>query len=278
MRLATIRTAEGTAAVRIENAHAVETGFPDLGALLAHPDWREAAAAADGPEHATDELDFAPLVPHPGKIVCVGLNYHQHIREMGRDLPEHPTLFAKFATSLVGAHDPIVLPDASNAMDWEGELAVVIGSPARHVTPGEAGRHIAGYTVLNDVTARDWQFRTREWLQGKTFEATTPLGPVLVTDDEPGFDRHRMELVCELDGEVVQRADTTDLVFAPEALVAYVSTILTLEPGDVLATGTPGGVGHARTPQRYLTDGNVLTTHITGIGTLRNACAQENRS
>ncbi|UNM13007.1 fumarylacetoacetate hydrolase family protein [Streptomyces formicae] len=275
MKLATLRTADGTAAVRVDGTRAVETGLPDVGALLALPGWKDVAAAASGPEHALDEADFAPVVPRPGKIICVGLNYRRHILEMGRDLPEHPTLFAKFASSLIGAADDIVLPWASDAMDWEGELAVVIGSPARHIRPEDAARHIAGYAVLNDVTARDWQFRTREWLQGKTFEATTPLGPVLVTEDDPGLDRGSMELLCEVDGQVVQRADTADLVFGPETLVSYISTVLTLEPGDVIATGTPGGVGHARTPQRYLTDGSVVTTRISGIGELRNVCRAE---
>ncbi|MFC9502799.1 fumarylacetoacetate hydrolase family protein [Streptomyces sp. NPDC057002] len=273
MKLATIRTGTGTAAVRVDETEAVETGHPDVGALLADDGWRELAAGADGARHALDGLDYAPVVPRPQKIFCVGLNYRSHILEMGRDLPEYPTLFAKFPAVLIGAYDDIVLPAASQAMDWEGEMAVVIGARARNVTAAEADKHIAGYAVLNDVTARDWQYRTKEWLQGKNFEATTPFGPVLVTSDEA--DAGSRTLTTEIDGETKQQADTGDLVFDPAALVSYLSTIITLEPGDVIATGTPGGVGHARTPKEYLVDGTVLTTRIEGLGECRNHCVQE---
>lgn len=269
MRLATIRTTDGTRAVRLDGERAVETGHPDLGVLLGAANWREQAAAADGPVHDRPSPDYAPVVPRPGKIICVGVNYAAHIAEMGRDAPPYPTLFAKYAEALIGAHDDIVLPSASEAMDWEAELAVVIGAPARHVDESAAGQVIAGYTVLNDVTARDWQYRTLQWLQGKTFEATTPIGPELVTADEAGSG---LDLRCEVDGEVMQTANTGDLVFGAAATIAYVSTILTLQPGDVIALGTPGGVGHARKPPRYLRPGQTLTTSIEGLGQCRNAC------
>jgi acylpyruvate hydrolase len=272
MRLATIRTADGTRAVRVDGDRAVETGHPDVGALLAEPDWRAVAEAADGPTHDRAGLDYAPLVPRPGKIVCVGVNYAAHIAEMGRERPAYPTLFAKFPEALVGAYDDVVLPAASEAVDWEAELAVVIGRTVRHADEATAEAAIAGYTVLNDVTARDWQYRTLQWLQGKTFEATTPLGPELVTPDEAGTG---LDLTCTVDGETVQSANTDDLVFGPAATIAYVSTILTLRPGDVLALGTPGGVGHARKPPRYLTAGAVLTTAIAGLGECRNTCVVE---
>ncbi|CAN5127897.1 fumarylacetoacetate hydrolase family protein [soil metagenome] len=272
MRLATIRTSEGTRAVRVDGAEAVDAGFGDVGALLAEPDWRRRAERARGPVHDAADLDYAPVVPRPGKIICVGLNYRQHIQEMGRDLPQYPTFFAKYAEALIGARDDIVLPAASEAVDWEAELAVVIGAPARHVSAAEAGRVIAGYAVLNDVTARDWQNRTLQWLQGKTFEATTPLGPVLATADEAGTD---LDLWCEVDGERMQQANTSDLVFGPAELVSYLSTILTLRPGDVIATGTPGGVGHARDPKRYLRPGAELSTGIDGLGECRNTCRAE---
>ncbi|MFC3577467.1 fumarylacetoacetate hydrolase family protein [Streptomyces yaanensis] len=273
MKLATIRTGTGTAAVRIDETEAVETGHPDVGALLAEDGWRELAATADGARHALDGLDYAPVVPRPQKIFCVGLNYRSHILEMGRELPQYPTLFAKFPAVLIGAYDDIVLPAASQAMDWEGEMAVVIGARARNVTEEQADGHIAGYAVLNDVTARDWQYRTKEWLQGKNFEATTPFGPVLVTSDEAGSGSRT--LTTEVDGETKQQADTGDLVFEAAALVSYLSTIITLEPGDVIATGTPGGVGQARAPKEYLGDGTVLTTRIEGLGECRNHCVQE---
>ena len=274
MRLATIRTAGGTRAVRVDADRAVETGHADVGELLRAGDWRAAAGAADGPTHDLAGLDHAPVVPRPGKIICVGVNYGQHIAEMGRETPEHPTLFAKFAEALIGAHDDVVLPAASEAVDWEAELAVVIGSPVRHADERAAEAAIAGYAVLNDVTARDWQYRTLQWLQGKTFEATTPLGPELVTPEEAGTG---LELSCAVDGEVVQSANTDDMVFGAVATIAYVSTVLTLQPGDVLALGTPGGVGHARKPPRYLQPGQVLTTSISGLGELRNTCVAEKR-
>ncbi|MCX6466310.1 MAG: fumarylacetoacetate hydrolase family protein [Pseudonocardiales bacterium] len=268
MKLATIRTAAGTAAVRIDDGGdapgAVELGAADLGAFLADPDWRAVAAAADGPRHDLAGLDHAPLVPRPEKVVCVGLNYRTHILEMGRELPQYPALFAKFARALVGAHDPVEMPAGSEQVDWEAELGVVIGAEVRHATPEEAEAAIAGYTVVNDVTARDFQYRSVEWLQGKTFERSTPVGPWLVTDVVPG------EISCEVDGDVVQKADTADLVFSPVDLVAYLSRIITLVPGDLIATGTPGGVGHARTPPRYLAEGAELVTRIEGVGELRN--------
>jgi acylpyruvate hydrolase len=271
MRLATIRTAAGARAVRVDADRAVETGHPDVGSLLADPDWRAVAAEAEGPVHGTAGFDLAPVIPAPGKIVCVGLNYRNHILEMGRELPQYPALFAKYAEALIGAHDDIALDRESSAVDWEAELALVIGRPVRRADEQQAAAAIAGFTVMNDVTMRDWQYRTTEWMQGKTFEGTTPLGPMLVTPEElPGGVRPALPLSAALDGETVQKAETSDLVFDPVALVRYVSTILTLRPGDVIATGTPGGVGHARTPPRYLTDGRMLVTEIGGIGRLVN--------
>ncbi|QYN39418.1 fumarylacetoacetate hydrolase family protein [Pseudonocardia sp. DSM 110487] len=271
MRLTTLRTPDGTRAGRVDGETVVEIDAPELGALLADPAWRERAATADGPCHALAGADLAPLVPRPGKIFCVGLNYRSHILEMGRELPEHPTLFAKFPEALVGPHDAVSLDPASEKVDWEAELAVVVGAPVRRATEAEAEAAIAGFAVLNDVTMRDWQYRTLQWLQGKTFEATTPFGPQLVTPDElPGGVRPALDLTCAVDGETVQTANTSDLVFDPVALIAYISQIVTLNPGDVIATGTPGGVGHARKPPRYLSDGAVLTTEIDGLGTQRN--------
>ncbi|HEY8479811.1 MAG TPA: fumarylacetoacetate hydrolase family protein [Spirillospora sp.] len=271
MRLATVRTDDGTRAARVAADGCVLLDAPDVGALLASENWADLAASATGRPHPLDEAAFAPLVPRPGKVLCVGLNYRTHIREMGRDLPEHPTLFAKFSDALIGARDVIQLAPESSAVDWEAELALVIGRPVRRASEDEAAAAIAGFTVMNDVSMRDWQFRTREWLQGKTFEGSTPLGPVLVTPDElPGGVRPALSLTCRVDGEVMQKADTSDLVFDPVALVRYASAIVTLRPGDVIATGTPGGVGHARKPPRYLADGMTVVTEIEGIGRLEN--------
>lgn len=285
LRLGTLRvgsgTGGGTVAVRVDDDEAVETGHADVGELLRDPAWREVAAAADGRRHALAGLaptSWAPPVLRPSKIVCVGLNYANHIREMGRELPEHPTLFAKFAEALIGPYDPIVLPaHAAQAVDWEGEVAVVLGAPARRLDEAAAADAIAGYAVLDDVTMRDYQYRTPQWLQGKTFEATTPFGPWVTVPAEgtPSTDGLRGELRTAVDGEEVQRTAVDDMVFGPAALVAYISQIVTLNPGDVIATGTPGGVGHARTPARYLRPGQVLTTAVTGLGELRNDVVAE---
>ncbi|MBP2327001.1 acylpyruvate hydrolase [Kibdelosporangium banguiense] len=270
MRLATIRTPDGTRAARLTSEGYVELGAPDVGALLEREDWSGYSAETAGPVHPSG-TELAPVVPRPGKIVCVGLNYRTHILEMGRDLPAHPTLFAKFADALIGPRDAVQLAPESSTVDWEAELAVVIGKTVRRATDDDAAAAIAGFTVLNDVTMRDWQYRTTEWLQGKTFEGTTPIGPVLVTPDElPGGVRPALAISCSVGGEVLQKADTSDLVFAPVDLVRYVSTIMTLRPGDVIATGTPGGVGHARKPPRYLAAGDRLVTEIAGIGRLDN--------
>jgi acylpyruvate hydrolase len=223
--------------------------------------------------HDVAGLDLAPLVPAPEKILCVGQNYRDHIAEMGREPPAYPTVFAKFAPSLIGAYDDIVLPAVSEAVDYEAELTVVIGRPVRHATPEQAREAIAGYTVMNDISVRDWQMRTSQFLQGKTFERTTPLGPWLVTPDE--LPEGGWEISTVIDGETYQRSDTSQLVFGVVDLVGYLSTILTLQPGDVIATGTPGGVGHARKPPRYLADGERVVTAIAGIGECRNTCRAE---
>ncbi len=271
MRLVTLRTQDGTRAARVDGRHAVQLDAPDVGALLARSDWQEIARSDRGARHLISETSLAPVIPHPGKIFCVGLNYRSHILEMGRALPEFPTLFAKFPEALIGPSDPIELDPESQAVDWEAELGVVIGTRVRRAGEGEAESAIAGFTVVNGVTMRDWQYRTLQWLQGKTFEATTPLGPELVTPDElPGGVRPDLQLTCTVDGEVVQSATTGDLVFDPVALVCYISRIITLNPGDVIATGTPGGVGHARKPPKYLTDGATMVTEIQGLGRLEN--------
>ena len=274
MKLTTVRTPNGTAAARVDGQHGVLIdGAADVGALLAIPGWRALAESAAGARVPLDDLHT--LIPHPGKIVCVGLNYRAHILEMGRPLPEYPTLFAKFADALIGPTDEIEIPEtAADAVDWEGELVVVVGETIRGAGPAEAGRAVAGFTVMNDVTMRDWQFRTREWLQGKSFGNTTPVGPVLVTADEwqPG-----PAVRTVVDGEVVQEASTGDLVFDPAQLVSYVSTMISLRPGDIIASGTPGGVGHARKPPRYLSPGSRVQTTIDGIGTLDNICVAVDR-
>lgn len=276
MRMATLRTQDGTrAAVRDGDTWLLQPE-PDLREFLFDPRWRDRASSAVGDRITRDDAVYAPLVPRPGKIVCVGLNYRNHIAEMGREEPAYPTLFTKFPEALIGASDDIELPGVSEQIDWEAELAVVVGAKVRFVTEDEARPAIAGYSVANDVTVRDWQYRTTQWLPGKTFEATTPLGPELVTGDEVD-DAVDLRVQCAVDGEVMQDDRTSELIFTPAALVAYLSTIITLEPGDVILTGTSGGVGHARKPARYLTAGSVLTTTIEGVGTCTNTCVGDRR-
>jgi acylpyruvate hydrolase len=272
VRLATIREGDSTAAVRVDGDRATAIGgVTDVGALLADPGWRARAESAGGATYDVAALDFAPLVPRPDKIVCVGLNYRSHILETGRAVPEYPTLFAKFRSSLIGAHDEIELRPAVQSLDWEAELAIVIGTSVRDADEAGAKAAIAGFAVLNDVTARDWQNRTLQWLQGKTFEHSTPVGPCLVTTD--AFDGTTGAITCVVNGETMQESDVGDLVFGPTALVSYISTIVTLLPGDIIATGTPAGIGAARTPPRFLKAGDEVVTRIAGVGELRNTCA-----
>ncbi|EPD63865.1 fumarylacetoacetate hydrolase family protein [Streptomyces sp. HGB0020] len=279
MKLATIRTDGTTRAVRLDGEVLVDLGLPDVGTLLKQDGWAESAASATGTELAAADADFAPVVPAPSKVVCVGLNYRSHIEELGRELPEHPTLFAKFADSLIGAYDAVVRPEETEQLDWEVELAVVVGTQVRRARGTEAEAAIAGFCVLNDITCRDWQFRTREWLQGKTWDSSTPVGPCLVTPDElPGGVRPALDVRLSVDGEVMQSASTGDLLFDPVDLVEYVSTIVRLNPGDIIATGTPGGVGHARRPERYLSGGETVVAEIQGVGRLENRVVKENTS
>ncbi|SEF64405.1 acylpyruvate hydrolase [Thermomonospora echinospora] len=279
MKLATLRVDGSTRAVRLDGDRLVDLGAADLGELLSQGGWAANAAAVDASAARTypaEGADFAPVVPRPSKVVCVGLNYKNHIQEMGRELPQYPTLFAKFADCLIGATDEIARPEETTEFDWEVELAVVIGAPARRARGAEAEAAIAGFTVLNDITCRDWQFRTREWLQGKMWDSSTPVGPYVVTPDElPGGVRPELEVRLSVDGEVMQHDNTGDLLFDPVALVEYVSTVVRLHPGDIIATGTPGGVGHARDPKRYLTGGERVVTEIQGIGRLENTVAEE---
>jgi acylpyruvate hydrolase len=209
-------------------------------------------------------LPFDP----PGKVICCGLNYGDHIAETGRDRPAYPTLFAKYADTLLPDGADIVLPTGLE-VDWEAELAVVVGTEIRGVTREGAAAAIGGYTVANDISVRDWQRRTLQWFQGKAWDATTPIGPVVVAPDaiDP---KAGVDVVCRVNGVERQRGNTRTLVFDCADLLAYVSTFTVLRPGDVVLTGTPGGVGMAMTPPHYLADGDVVETEILGIGTLTN--------
>lgn len=278
MKLATIRVGGTTRAVRADGDVLTDLGAADLGEFLSDAGWAEKAAKTSSAArtYPAQAADFAPLVPNPSKVVCVGLNYRNHIQEMGRDLPQYPTLFAKFADCLIGDGDDIARPEETEQFDWEVELAVVIGKQVRRAGEDEAKDAIAGFTVLNDITCRDWQFRTKEWLQGKMWDSSTPVGPYLVTPDElDGGTAPALDVTLTVDGEVMQSDNTGDLLFGPVELVRYISTIVRLNPGDILATGTPGGVGQARKPPRFLTGGETVVTEIAGVGRLTNRVAKE---
>jgi acylpyruvate hydrolase len=274
MRFATIRTDQGTTAARLDGDVLVPLAAGDVGEMLANGGTEGAQERAGARPVPVAEADFAPVVTRPGKVICVGLNYRAHILETGRELPEYPTLFAKFADTLMGAKDDLLLPSVSQRVDWEVELGVVIGRPVYRATPEEAAAAIAGYTVINDVSMRDWQRRTLQWLAGKMFEHSTPVGPYLVTGDEVG-DAADLEVRCEVDGEIMQQSRTSDLLFKSADIVAYASQAISLKPGDLFATGTPGGVGDARKPPVYLQAGNVLRTWIEGVGECLNHCVAE---
>ncbi|MFC8182102.1 fumarylacetoacetate hydrolase family protein [Rhodococcus sp. NPDC057297] len=270
MKLATLRRNGTTTAVRVDNdtSATVIDGYIDLTALLEDSAWREIAEKASGEQVDLSDADYAPVVPRPGKIVCVGLNYANHIKEMGRELPEYPTLFTKFREALTGPYDDVVVPAyAAEQLDWEGELAFVVGKQAYQVSEANAEEYIAGYSVMNDYTMRDYQYRTLQWDQGKTFEKTSGFGPFLTTTDSYVFGG---KLETTLDGQTMQTTTTDDLVFDPAKLVEYISHIVTLQPGDVVITGTPGGVGHARKPGVYIQDGQTVEVSIEGLGSVRN--------
>ncbi len=274
MKFATIRTPDGNRAVRKDGDVLVDLGYSDLGELLANTTL--AAATPTGPTWSLEGADFAPTVPSPAKVVCVGHNYRNHILEMKRELPTYPTLFTKFASTLIGPYDDIVKPGETDALDWEVELTVVIGDRVRRATEAQAAAAIAGFTIMNDISMRDWQFRTIEWTQGKIWDSSTPVGPWLVTPDElPGGVRPALAVRTTVDEQVMQNDDTGTLLFDPVYLVQYVSTLVELRPGDLIATGTPAGVGHAREPKIYLMGGETVTTEIENIGRCINRIVKE---
>ena len=249
--------------------------FSDVGVLLGSGDGWQSRAGTDGPRRPLIGADLAPVVPRPFKVICVGLNYLLHVREGGGEVPSQPTLFAKYADALTGPYDEIVLPAASPKVDWEAELVVVVGQTVRNASENQAAGAISGFCIGNDVSMRDWQRRTTQWLQGKTWEACSPVGPALVTTDEIGGPRPDLAISCLVDGETMQDARTSDLLFDPVQVVSYASTIGTLRPGDLIFTGTPDGVGFARTPPMFIQDGQVVTTRIEGLGEMVNSFVAE---
>jgi 2-keto-4-pentenoate hydratase/2-oxohepta-3-ene-1,7-dioic acid hydratase in catechol pathway len=216
-----------------------------------------------------------PPVSDPRKIICLGLNYRDHAAESGVPVPSEPILFSKYSTSLIGQDATILLPSVSSEVDYEAELVVVIGTGGRDIERGDAWRHVAGYTIGHDVSARDWQLNKpgKQWMAGKTFDTFAPVGPVLVTTDEIP-DPHALGIRLRLNGRTMQDSNTSQLVFQIDEVIAYLSQIFTLEPGDLIFTGTPPGVGMARKPPVWLKDGDVVEVEIDGLGTLRNPVAR----
>ena len=213
-------------------------------------------------------------VPRPPKIVCIGLNYRDHAAESNLPIPDTPTVFAKFQTAVTGHRHPIVLPKSSAKPDYEAEFAVVIGQGGRHIPEERWREHVFGYTIANDVSARDFQMATTQWMIGKTFDTFAPIGPAIVTADEIA-DPHNLAISLTISGEVLQSSNTRHLIFGVPKLIAYLSSVFTLEPGDIISTGTPAGVGFARKPPRWLKPGDEVVVRVEGLGELVNPVVAE---
>jgi len=219
------------------------------------------------------EVELLPPSWAPQKVFCVGLNYNEHIAETGRDLPTYPVLFPKYASSLIAADRPIPVPAESAQVDYEAELAVIIGRGGRRISQEEALEHVLGYTVANDVTMRDYQYKTHQWLQGKAWDAATPLGPHLVLPHEVDLDHAAIRTT--IDGEIVQDSDLSKLIFDIPKLISVISEFTSLAPGDIILTGTPGGVGFRRDPQLFLTPGMHVTVEVAGVGRIESPVIAE---
>lgn len=246
-------------------------------ALAGGPDGLKdlAAALLKGEPLDPEAVSFLPPLSSPGKIICVGLNYADHTAESSIQQPDYPTLFGRFSSSLIGHGAPIVRPKVSGALDYEGELVAVIGRGGRHIPQSAALDHIAGYSIFNDGTIRDYQFRTPQWTMGKNFDGTGAFGPALVTADELPPGARGLTLETRLNGAVMQKTSTSHLIFDVATLVALISEGITLYPGDLIVTGTPSGVGAARKPPLYMKPGDVCEIEIEGLGVLRNPIVQE---
>ena len=257
-----------------EVSRALRERYADLREVLEANALAELDADTGGREFAAGAVHYMPVITNPEKIICVGVNYRPHIEEMGREVPDHPVVFVRFPGSLVGHDEPIIRPGVSEQFDFEGELAIIIGRRARHVSQESALDYVAGYCCFMDGSIRDWQRHTPQFTPGKNFQQSGAMGPCLVTGDDIG-DPAALSLTTRVNGEVMQRGQVADLVFNIPYLIEYCSTFAELQPGDVIATGTPGGVGAARTPPLWLTDGDVVEVEIPGVGLLRNPVAAE---
>lgn len=283
MRLASIRRNGTVSAVLVDGDEIVDLAIasPDLPqdvtSLLCPDDptrtaLAEALASGIG-RSSSSGVEFAPPIARPSKFLAVGLNYADHVAESGLTTPEHPTIFAKMPSCIIGAHDDVVRPAVSTQLDYEGELGIVIGRRCRHVTREDAPSVIGGYLTINDVSVRDYQLRDSQWTLGKSFDTHGVLGPWITTAD--AIDPHQLVVTTTVNGEVRQKSNTKHLIRDCFALVELLSSVCTLEPGDIIATGTPGGVGMARKPPLWLAAGDVVRIEIDGLGSTENLIVEE---
>ena len=255
-------------------------GFPDMISIVGSGPGGRATIEEfirNSPTEAVCPLASVRLlapVPRPPKLICVGLNYRDHAAEARQEIPKVPTIFTKFSNTVIGPDEAIVLPKLSRKPDYEAEFMFVIGTGGRHIAAENAARHVFGYTIFNDVSARDVQSATSQWMIGKSFDTFAPMGPYLVSADEIA-DPYALDISLSIGGEVLQHSNTRELIFKIPELIAHLSGVVTLEPGDVVATGTPGGVGFARKPPRYLQPGDEIIIRIEGLGELRNPVISE---
>jgi 2-keto-4-pentenoate hydratase/2-oxohepta-3-ene-1,7-dioic acid hydratase in catechol pathway len=279
MKLASFRTRGRDTWGIIDGDSAIDLGaqlpqLPDLKSALAHAPAELASAAANAPRLALDAIGWLPVIPNPPKILCVGLNYPMHVKETGRTTETHPTIFARYSNSQIAHRDDILRPRVSTQLDYEGELAVIIGTAGRHIGAADAWNHIAGYSIYNDASVRDWQRHTHQYTPGKNFPGTGAFGPWMVTREEMGtIGPQRLE--TRVNGTVLQSAALREMIFSIPQIIEYCSSFTRLEPGDVIATGTPGGVGSRREPPIWLAAGDTVEVSIDGIGILRNDVRNE---
>jgi 2-keto-4-pentenoate hydratase/2-oxohepta-3-ene-1,7-dioic acid hydratase in catechol pathway len=247
---------------------------PTLKALLASNGLAQAASfAGDQPDFELSAVDLLPVIPNPDNIICVGLNYEEHRAETKRAVAAHPTIFLRVVESLQAHGKPLLIPRESDQFDYEGELAIIIGRPGRRISEADAWHHIAGIACFNDASVRDWQYHTTQFSPGKNFPLTGSFGPTMVTTDElPG---PVIRLETRLNGQVMQKADTSQLIFPIPRLIAYISTFMSLSAGDVIVTGTPGGVGAKRNPPVWMRDGDIVEVELEGVSLLSNRCQKE---
>jgi 2-keto-4-pentenoate hydratase/2-oxohepta-3-ene-1,7-dioic acid hydratase in catechol pathway len=272
MRFVTVDTPGGPVAA-VRRGREYLRLHASLRELLTTGQLTSAAAAASEPIEVTPEA-LLPVIPEPEKILCVGRNYVDHVEELGNTITKSPEIFVRVPTSLGRPNGPVRCPRVTERFDWEVELALIIGKPGRYISRADAFDHIAGYAVFNDFTARDYQRATSQWTPGKNFDTTGPLGPELVTPDEIA-DPAALDISLTIDGEVMQSSNTKLLIHSIPSIIEFLSTFATLRPGDVIATGTPGGVGDGRDPKRYLKPGELVISTISGVGELRNVIETE---